>query len=141
MKVCPRCNAVYDGHKWVPEPDEELLKLMKSKNPRTELCPGDLRLERRQVEGVVTLKGGFMSNHRDEIKNLVSRVERKGRSRNVAARIFEMTEQNGELSIETTDDHLAERIGKEVEKAFKGDLEIKWQEKDRFARVVWQREK
>lgn len=140
MKVCPRCNAVYDGHRWIPEPDEEFMRRVKRANPEKQLCPGDLRLEKRQVEGVVKLKGSFMGEHQDEIRNLVNRVARKGRSRNVAARIFEITTDDGELTIETTDEHLAERIGKEVEKAFKGDLDIKWQEKDHFVRVVWKRE-
>jgi hypothetical protein len=140
MKICPRCGAVYDGHKWVPEPDDELVKQVKKKSAKSELCPGDLRLEKGQVEGVVTLKGSFMREHKDDILNLIGRVERNGRSRNVAARIYEMKEDDGEFSIETTDEHLAERIGKELEKAFKGDLEIKWQEKDRFVRVSWQRD-
>lgn len=140
MKICPRCGAVYDGHKWVPEPDDELVKQVKKKSAKSELCPGDLRLEKGQVEGVVTLKGSFMREHKEDILNLIGRVERNGRSRNVAARIYEMTEDDGGFSIETTDEHLAERIGKEVEKAFKGDLEIKWQEKDRFVRVTWQRD-
>lgn len=140
MKICPRCGAVYDGHKWVPEPDDELVKQVKKKSAKSELCPGDLRLDKGQVEGVVTLKGSFMREHKDDILNLIGRVERNGRSRNVAARIYEMTEDDGRFSIETTDEHLAERIGKEVEKAFKGDLEIKWQEKDRFVRVSWQRD-
>lgn len=140
MKICPRCGAVYDGHKWVPEPDDELVKQVKKKSAKSELCPGDLRLEKGQVEGVVTLKGSFMREHKEDILNLIGRVERNGRSRNVAARIYEMKEDDGEFSIETTDEHLAERIGKEVEKAFKGDLEIKWQEKDRFVRVSWQRD-
>ena len=140
MKICPRCGAVYDGHKWVPEPDDELVKQVKKKSAKSELCPGDLRLEKGQVDGVVTLKGSFMREHKDDILNLIGRVERNGRSRNVAARIYEMKEDDGEFSIETTDEHLAERIGKELEKAFKGDLEIKWQEKDRFVRVSWQRD-
>jgi hypothetical protein len=140
MKVCPRCGAVYDGHRWIPEPDAELERLLAKKAHETRLCPGDLRLERRQVEGVVTLRGLFMKPHIDEIKNLIKRVARDGRKRNVAARVFDITEDEGSLVIETTDEHLAERMGKEVEKAFKGKLEIKWQEKDAFARVVWQRD-
>ena len=63
MKVCPECGAVYDGHHWVTEPDKELLrKLAKSKKEK-ELCPGCLRIERQQVEGVVTLRGAFMDSH------------------------------------------------------------------------------
>ena len=140
MKECPRCGAVYDGHRWIPEPDAELKRALAKKAHEQRLCPGDLRLSKRQVEGIVTLKGAFMKSHRDEIANLVNRVAREGRRRNVSARIFEIVEDDGDIVIETTDEHLAERMGKEVEKAFKGNLQIKWQEKDTFARVVWQRD-
>ena len=140
MKVCPKCGAIWDGDRWVPEPEEKLLAEFSRKQHCAELCPGDLRLEKRQVEGVVTLKGKFLASHRDDINNLVARVARDGRRRNVAARVFQTVEENESLLIETTDEHLAERMGKEVVKAFKGDLEIKWQKKDTFARVTWQRD-
>jgi NMD protein affecting ribosome stability and mRNA decay len=140
MKVCPKCGAIWDGDRWVPEPDDALRAAFAKKQHATELCPGDLRIEKRQVEGVFTLKGKFLVTHKDEINNLIGRVAREGRRRNVAARILETIEENGSLVIETTDEHLAERMGKEVEKAFKGALEIKWQKKDTFARVIWQRD-
>jgi NMD protein affecting ribosome stability and mRNA decay len=140
MKECPRCGAVYDGHRWIPEPGEELKRELSKKPHEIKLCPGDQRLDKRQVEGIVRLSGLFMRPHIDEIKNVINRVAREGRRRNVAARIFEVAEEDDTLVIETTDEHLAERMGKEVEKAFKGNLEIKWQEKDTFARVVWQRD-
>ena len=113
---------------------------MNRKKPGKEICPGCLRVKKGQVEGVVTLKGAFMDTHSDEIKNLIKRVARNGGHRNVRARILRMRQSERLLEIETTDDHLAERMGKEVEKAFKGELEIKWQEKDHFVRVVWQRD-
>jgi hypothetical protein len=131
---------VYDGHRWVPEPGEELKKAASRKGAEKRLCPGDVRLEKRQVEGVVTLKGAFLESHRREIINLVRRVAREARKRKVSARIFEVVDEDRQLTIETTDEHLAERMGKEVEKAFKGELVIKWQEKDTFARVTWRRD-
>lgn len=140
MKVCPRCGAVRLDDHWVAEPDAKLQAELAKKKRQDELCPGDLRLDRRQVDGIVTLKGGFLVSHRDEIVNLINRVARDVRRRNVAARLYEAVEENSSLSIETTDEHLAERIGKEVERAFKGTLEIKWQKKDSFARVTWQRD-
>ena len=139
MRECPECGAVYDGHRWIAEPDVNLIRRFARAKKEKKLCPGCLRIEKRQVEGVVTLKGEFMDTHLDEVKNLVDRVAKNGRHRNVAARIFEVKQEGGGLVIETTDEHLAERIGKELEKAFKGDLKIKWQEKDRFVRVSWQR--
>ena len=140
MKICPRCGAIYDGHRWVPDPGEDLKRSAYRKDIERKLCPGDLRLEKRQVEGIVTLKGKFLQSHKREIMNLVKRVAREARKRKVSARIFEIVEEKGQLIIETTDEHLAERMGKEVEKAFKGDLVIKWQEKDKFARVSWRRD-
>jgi NMD protein affecting ribosome stability and mRNA decay len=140
MKECPKCGAIYYGHRWIPEPDKELLRKYAKSEQDKELCPGCLRIEKQQVEGVVTLKGAFMDSHRDEVENLVDRVANNGRHQNIAARIFEIKREEEGLVIETTDEHLAERIGKEVEKAFKGDLNIKWQKKDRFVRVSWQRE-
>lgn len=140
MKRCPRCGAAYDGHRWVPEPGPELIRKLERKKVYRQLCPGCLRLERGQVEGVVRLEGAFLEGHIEEIKHLVERVSRNGKHRNVAARVVRQAEEGGALTIETTDDHLAERIGKEMVKAFKGTLDIKWQEKDRFARVQWRRD-
>ncbi|MFH1151431.1 MAG: BCAM0308 family protein [Actinomycetota bacterium] len=140
IKQCPKCGAVYDGRRWVPDPTDSLLAEMSGKTIESRMCPGDQRIENGQVEGVVTLTGGFLGTHREEVKNVVRRVAREGRHRNVAARIFEIVEEDDALVIETTDEHLAERMGKEVEKAFKGDLTIKWQAKDTFARVTWRRD-
>lgn len=140
MKLCPRCGAIWDGERWVPEPDAELRKALAGGRGKKELCPGDLRIEKKQVEGVVTLRGAFLESHFEEIDNLVNRVARSARRRNVAARILNSSRADGSLVIETTDEHLAEKMGKEVEKAFKGNLEIKWQKKDTFARVTWQRD-
>lgn len=140
MKLCPKCGAIWDGERWVPEPEEALRKELAKRQHATELCPGDLRIEKKQVEGIVTLKGRFLASHSEEIDNLIGRVARSARKRNVAARIFQSAHTDDGLVIETTDEHLAERMGKEVEKAFKGNLEIKWQKKDTFARVTWERD-
>jgi NMD protein affecting ribosome stability and mRNA decay len=140
MRLCPECGAIYDGHRWVADPDKELLRKSAKSKKEMKLCPGCLRIEKKQVEGIVTLGGAFMDSHLEEVEHLVGRVEKNGRHQNVTARILEIKRAGGGLVIETTDEHLAERIGKEVEKAFKGDLKIKWQKKDRFVRVSWQRE-
>jgi len=139
MKVCPGCGALYDGHRWIPEPDDDQVRRFCKAKLENQLCVGCLRIEKRQVEGVVTIRGSFIGAHRMEVRSIVNRVASKGRHRNVAARILEVTEQKEGMVIETTDHSLAERIGKELEKAFKGNLEIKWQAKDRFVRVAWQR--
>lgn len=139
-RECPRCGAVYDGRRWIPQPDDRLKGGILSGEFERRLCPGCTRIEKKQVEGVVVLRGSFLRDHQGEIRNVINRVERNRSRRNVNSRILQMSENEGELVIETCDEHLAERIGKEIRKAFKGELEMKWQSKDMFVRVLWQRE-
>lgn len=140
MKECPRCGAIHDGHRWIPEPDEKVSSRLAGKTMKKSTCPGCRRIEKGQVDGVVTIKGEFLARHREEIKNVIKRVEKNRHGRNVTSQILQTSEKNGEIIIETCDEHLAERIGKELHKAFKGDLDMKWQEKDTFVRVLWQRD-
>ncbi|MDI6891411.1 MAG: BCAM0308 family protein [Actinomycetota bacterium] len=139
MKICSKCVAVFDGQKWIYD-EEEYLRLKKRGKVEAALCPGCDRLEKRRVDGVVHLKGKFLKEHREEALNLIKNVAEKKRRKNVAARIFELMEDDEGITVETTDHVLAERIGKEFEKAFSGKLEITWLKKEEFVRVNWVRE-
>lgn len=139
MKICSKCVAVFDGQKWVYD-EEEYLRLKERGKAEVALCPGCDRLEKRRVDGVVHLRGGFLKKHREEALNLIRNVAEKKRRKNVAARIFELVEDGKGITVETTDHVLAERIGKEFEKAFSGKLDIKWLKKEEFVRVNWVRE-
>ncbi len=91
------------------------------------------------VEGIVSLKGKFLGKHRTEALNLIHHVAEKKRAKNVVARILSLKEDKDEIMVETTERTLAEKIGKEFEKAFSGHLEIHWLKKENFARVIWHR--
>ena len=138
-KICPRCMAVYDGQKWFYDEGEHQ-RLVRTRKAEEMLCPGHERIEKRRIDGVVNLKGEFLKNHYDEAVNLINNIAEKQLHRNVASRVFNM-HQNGEgLVVETTEVSLAERIGKEFEKAFHGDLSIQWLQDAEFVRVLWQRD-
>jgi len=139
MKLCSNCDAVFDGHKWAY--NEELYeKLSKKKDAEFGLCPGCDKIEKRMVDGVVLIKGDFLKDHKDEAINLIHNIAENKRKRNVGARIFRMGETPEGFSIETTDEALAELIGKEFEKAFSGKLDIQWLEGETFVRVNWERD-
>ena len=89
---------------------------------------------------MVHLRGDFLDTHKEEAKNLIRSVAQKKLHKNIAARIYHIEEKNGEMVIETTDRVLAERLGKEFEKAFSGHLDIQWQHHSDFARVYWTRD-
>lgn len=139
MKICPSCYAVCADQKW--EFDEKARqKAMKGNGYVKHLCPGCERVARGQVDGVVHLRGDFLNCHKEEAKNLIRSVAEKKLRKNIAARIYHIEEKNDEIVIETTDRALAERLGKEFEKAFSGRLDIQWQHHSDFARVYWTRD-
>ncbi len=140
VKICSRCDAVFDGHKWFYD-EEEHSRLAQSGQATFTLCPGDERIEKRRIDGVVSLKSPVLLEHRQDAMNLIANIADRQKHRNVAARIFALKEEGEEIEIQTTDLDLAERIGKEFAKAFSGDLEIKWSKDSDFVRVKWQREK
>ncbi|MCL5291580.1 MAG: BCAM0308 family protein [Actinobacteria bacterium] len=139
LKICERCTAVFDGHKWYDDPEKHRA-LARRGAARVALCPGDERLEKRRVDGVVHLSGGFLRGHKEEAVNLIHNISEKHRHRNVAARLFEVKDADGGITVETTEVTLAEKIGKEFEKAFSGDLNISWLQGADFVRVKWRRD-
>lgn len=137
-KICPSCYAVCIDQKWVF--DEALRqKTMKKNGWEKHLCPGCERVARGKVDGVVHLRGDFLRTHREEAKNLIRSVAEKKLRKNIAARIAHIEEKDDEIIIETTDRALAERLGKEFERAYSGHLDIQWQHGSDFARVYWTR--
>lgn len=136
FKSCPKCQAIFAEGKWTTTSQTR-----KPKRAREEkiLCPGCERIEKRRVDGVVYLKGAFLKEHSQEALNLINNVAERKRSKNIAARIFSIEQNYESIIVQTTEKTLAERIGKEFEKAFHGELNIKWLEDAEFARVHWER--
>jgi NMD protein affecting ribosome stability and mRNA decay len=139
MKICPSCYAVCRDGKWTFD-EEARERAMKKERWEKVLCPGCERVARGKVDGVVYLRGDFLQSHREEAKNLIRSVTEKKLQKNIAARIYHIEERKNEIIIETTDRTLAERLGKEFEKAYSGHLDIQWQHHSDFARVYWTRD-
>ncbi len=138
MDLCPKCHAIFDGEKWGY--DLEVYDAWQKRGAKRVLCPGCQKVERRLVEGVVNLQGDFLREHKQEAMNLIRNIEDRKKGKNITARIFKIREDNGQIQVQTTDRSLAERIGKEFEKAFSGSLDISWLKSENFVRVNWERE-
>ncbi len=139
VKICPSCYAVCVDQKWCFD-EERRQRIMKGNGWEKHLCPGCEKVAKGKVDGVVYLRGDFLRAHREEAKNLIRSVAEKKLRKNIAARIAHIEEREDEIVIQTTDRALAERLGKEFEKAYSGRLDIQWQQGADFARVYWTRE-
>ena len=85
------------------------------------------------------LNGEFLKVHKDQIVHLVRNAEARAKEINPLERIISIKNLKGGVEIQTTNEKLAQRIGREIERAYKGDTKYHWSRDDKFVRVDWHR--
>jgi hypothetical protein len=90
---------------------------------------------------VITLRGEFLTTHKDQILQLIRNEEARAKEGNPLARIISIKEMESSIEIQTTTERFAERIGKEIKRAFKGKISYHWTHGDKLVRVEWYRER
>lgn len=138
MSVCKGCHAIYREKKWFLD-EESYRANVKKKIINIILCPACLKIRDSFPGGVVTLKGDFLKGHEEEILNLARNEGDRSLRDNPLERIMSINKIKGIIEIQTTNEKLAQKIGKAVYKAYSGELEYKWSEDDKFVRVRWNR--
>jgi NMD protein affecting ribosome stability and mRNA decay len=132
---CQQCGAIGFQKRWYVDPVQEAI-LRKGESGSGVLCPGCARVEQQIFEGEVVMSNSRCATALGEMISLIKHVEGKAWHNNPLARLSAFTD--GEtIHIQTTTRSLAERIGKELHKAFKGNLEIKRAPGEHFVRVYW----
>jgi hypothetical protein len=130
--VCPRCGAVYKAGRWQwgerPAAAHE------------EMCPACRRINDDFPAGVLTLTGGFLARHQDEIMNLARNQEAFEKSQHPLNRIMKVESAEDRVVITTTDIHLPRRIAEALESAFDGALQFHYDEDGYFVRIDWHRD-
>jgi NMD protein affecting ribosome stability and mRNA decay len=128
---CPGCEAVFRDGRWQWLEDSTVVS--------ESLCPTCQRIEDAYPAGIVTLSGKFVQEHRDEILGLVHNVEARERGEHPLKRIMELRDQGAEISITTTDLHLARSIGDSLHHAYAGELDYQYTKEADLLRVTWKR--
>jgi hypothetical protein len=70
---------------------------------------------------------------------LIANEEKRARGVNPLHRIMGVSEAGGTLEVTTTDEKLAQRIGRELRKACGGTVSYRWSHNDKVLRVRWER--
>ncbi|HHG75248.1 MAG TPA: ATPase, partial [Persephonella sp.] len=78
-------------------------------------------------------------SHKEEIINLIRNVEQNEMAYRPLERVINMEDEGDKITITTTYEHLARRIGEAVHRAYKGDLNFKYPEGTKYIRVHWKR--
>lgn len=146
---CPECHAVYQRKRW-SLPGTSFSRSTKSAAsgpkkptrqvmvPQSFVCPACRKLRDGYAEGFLALHWPNWGVHKAEVLGLIHNEENLATRNNPLERVMSIRTRPDGADIETTTEHFAQRLGKHLERAFKGKITYQWSHKDKQARVEWQ---
>jgi len=146
---CPECCAVFYRKRWSfpeipssptrkstgPEPRKATKQILV---PQSYLCPACQKLRDRYAEGFLNIQWPNWGAHKAEVLGLIHNEEHQAARNNPLERVMTIRTRPDGADIETTTEHFAQRIGKHLDRAFKGSIKYTWSHKDKCVRVEWQ---
>ena len=136
--LCKNCRLYLHHKRWVNDP-ETYQQLKSDPNVHWTTCPACRKIAEGYPEGIVTLRGSYLWKHEDEILRLLKNLETEAFDRNPQERIIRQTQEDEQLVIETTEQSLAEHLGRVLHRSHQGELSIHWAEGADICRVNWER--
>ncbi len=137
--VCSRCDAVYSAQRWTINPSRKALVLSADAGKEV-LCPACAHVADHLPEGILTLRGDFWQSHLDEVLGLIGNEADAAEGDNATSRVMSIRRDGGDLILETTNEKLAQRIGRRLEHAYGGSLAYQWGHGNQLVRVDWSRD-
>lgn len=129
--VCPQCGAVYHQARWQwaarPEGAKEAL------------CQACHRINDRYPAGIATLTGPVVQEHRAEVMAIIRHQEETEKKEHPLNRVMSVEDVPDGIAVSTTDIHLPRRIGEAMKRAYRGELDMHFDEQGYFVRVNWRR--
>jgi NMD protein affecting ribosome stability and mRNA decay len=90
--------------------------------------------------GILYIGGGFFNDHRDEVISLMNNEVKRGLVHNPLDRIIATIDESDGLRIETTSENLAVHLGKVLYHAYGGEINYRFSDEQKMARIFWNRE-
>lgn len=139
LSYCKKCGVVYRQKRWIMDP-VELEQVKADPAAGRIVCPACQRMADEVPGGFLTLTGDYLRQHEVEILELIKNTESRSRMKNPLGRIMSISQEDGVLTILTTEDKLAQKLGKDVYKAHSGQLNYQWSHTENYVRVDWKRD-
>ncbi len=139
---CPVCGNIYANKRWYRSDQYDLSE---DESGLSFMCPGCRKVKDNYYYGELRIGGSFLKNHRQEISGLIQNEVHRRQEKNPLSKLVEVeVERNeetarGEVIFHTTNAKLAELLGRALENAFGGELEV--QKSEPITRVNWWRDK
>lgn len=136
--ICSGCNLIYQNKRWYLD-TAEARKLQADSRVRRGTCPACRRMEDSLPAGIATFSGDYLRQHKTEILDIIKNAETKSKAKNPLGRVMEISQEGNMITVSTTEDKLAQKLGREVYKAHKGELHYQWSHDQDLVRVKWER--
>ena len=141
--VCPGCGAIYTRRRWVKDlaPDRQARASRHWAPARRAVCPACRQRTAGIASGVVEMSGSFLATHRPEILALLKHEAERAAAANPLGRIIKITRgHKATLTVTTTTERLAQRLGRALYRAYKGRTRYSFSHENKLARVWWRRD-
>jgi NMD protein affecting ribosome stability and mRNA decay len=129
--VCPECGALFHKGRWTWGTAPSTAEAAS--------CPACHRMRDKYPKGLVTIKGGFKDEQREQVIGVVKNTEAIEKKEHPLSRIMSIETRREGIVISTTDTHLPRRIGEALKHAYHGELELHYDKDEDFVRVTWMR--
>ena len=140
-RVCTHCGAVYVHRRWVvaTDPRAEAIRLTGTATPA--VCRGCHEVENQVPTGYLHVAGRFFNAHRAEIEHLLEHEVTHAREENPTARVIQWDRSRPDaLTLTTTTERLADRLGHALHSAYRGAVHYDFSHENKLVRVSWTRE-
>jgi len=138
--VCRECHAIYSQEHWMLGELVSKRDGLKYDELRETLCPACWQIKNGEPSGFLFVDGHFFTEHKDEMERHLRNENREMAEINPLARIMELKRANDHLEVTTTTEHLAQKLGKSLNRAFGGDVRYDFSHENKLARVYWHRD-
>jgi len=135
--ICRKCLAIYADKRWH---FDEVQAAKMAASPRTQklVCPACQKIKDDYPEGTVTLKWSHLQDYEAELRGLIANVEKRAVSVNPLDRVMKIVKRKKDLEVQTTNDRLAQRLGRALVRSYKGKAAYMWAHRDMMLRVTWE---
>ena len=133
---CKTCGLIYQKKRWTW--NENLKNI--SQIPLI-LCPACQKIKDNYPEGYLILQGKkYLQQHKEEISHIIQNEADRAKGKNPLQRIMQIIKNDECWTITTTDEKLAQHLGREIYKAHSGQIKYQFGQQNKIARVYWKRE-
>lgn len=138
-RVCRTCGSVYLRRRWLPKTDPRVATLAEAATPT--LCRACAMQARGLAGGYLTVTGAFFAAHRAEVERLLLNEGARAGEDNPLGRIIKWDRSQPDvLTLTTSTEHMVERLGHALNRAYGGDVDYGFSHGNKFARGTWRRD-